>query len=71
MCLSALTNTRFKNESMTVQILFLEYVIWNESWIHIAHELLVMIWHFKDILCLVVLLFYRSNTFPIECILYT
>ena len=31
----------------------------------IIHELLVMDWHFKDILCLVVLLFYRSNTFPI------
>ena len=26
---------------------------------------------YKDILCLVVLLFYRSNTFPIECIPYT
>ena len=34
MCLPALTNTPFKNESMTVHILFLEYVIWNESWIH-------------------------------------
>ena len=32
----------------------------------IRHELLVMDWHFKDILCLVVLLFYRSNTFRIE-----
>ena len=32
----------------------------------ITHELLVMDWHFKDILCLVVLLFYRSNTFPID-----
>ena len=32
-CLPALTNTRFKNKSMTVQILFLKYVIWNESWI--------------------------------------
>ena len=26
-----------------------------------THELLVMDWHFKDILCLVVLLFYMSN----------
>ena len=38
---------------------------------NITHELLVMDWPFKDILCLVVLLFYRSNTFPIESILYT
>ena len=37
----------------------------------ITHELLVMDWYFKDILCLVVLLFYMSNTFHIECILYT
>ena len=37
----------------------------------ITHELLVMDWHFKDILCLVVLLFYMSNMFYIECILYT
>ena len=28
-CLPALTNTLLKNESMTVQILFLEYVTWN------------------------------------------
>ena len=56
---------------MTVQMLFLEYIIWNESKFDITHELLVMDWHFKDILCFVVLLFYRSNTFPIECILYT
>ena len=31
--LPALTNTPFNNESMAVQILFLEYVIRNESWI--------------------------------------
>ena len=37
----------------------------------ITHELLVMDWNLKAILCLVVLLFYRSNTFHIECILYT
>ena len=27
MCLTALTNTCFKNESMTVSILFVEYII--------------------------------------------
>ena len=43
MCLPALINTRYKNESMTVHILFSEYVIWN-----ITHDLLVMDWHFKD-----------------------
>ena len=37
----------------------------------ITHDLLVMDWHSKDILCLIVLLMYRSYTFPIECILYT
>ena len=65
MCLPALINTRLKNESMTVDILFLEYVIWKSHGFDITHELLVMDWHFKDILCLVVLSFYRLNTFPI------
>ena len=37
----------------------------------ITYDLLVMDWHFKDILCLVVLLCYRAYTFPIEYILYT
>ena len=37
----------------------------------ITHDLLVMACHFKDILGFVVLLFYLSYTFPIECILYT
>ena len=37
----------------------------------ITHDLLVMDWHFKDILCLVVLLFYRLYTFLIKYILYT
>ena len=36
----------------------------------ITHDLLVMAGHFEDILRLVVLLFYMSYTFPIECILY-
>ena len=37
----------------------------------ITHDLLMMDWHFKDILCLVVLLFYRLYKFPIKCIIYT
>ena len=71
MCLPALTNTRFKNESMTIHILFLNMIYGMSHGFDITHKLLVMEWHFKDILCLVILLYYRSNTFPIECILYT
>ena len=66
---------------MTVQILFLEYVmdsiyVINQSinicyGLNITHDLLVMDWHFNVILCLVVLLFYRLYTLPINCILYT
>ena len=71
MCLPVLTNTRFKNESMTVHILFLEYVIWNESWIRyytcvISDELA-----FQGHFVFSYINIYRSNTFPIECILYT
>ena len=39
--------------------------------LNITHDLLVMDWHFKDILCLVALLFYRLYTLPIRYILYT
>ena len=66
----ALTNTRFKNESMTVQILFWNMLYEMSHGFDITHELLVVDWHFKNILCFAVLLFYRSNTFSIECILY-
>ena len=31
MCLTALTNTCFKNESMIVSILFVEYMIYNNT----------------------------------------
>ena len=41
MCLLALTNTCFKNESMTVHILFLEYVTWISHGFDITHDLLV------------------------------
>ena len=40
----------------------------------ITHELLVMDWHFKDILCLIIyscIIIYMSNTFHMECVLYT
>ena len=51
-----------------------KFYFWNMLYgishgLNITHDLLVMDWHFKDILCLVVLLFYRLYTLPIKCIL--
>ena len=69
MCLPALTNTLLKNESMTVQFFFLNMLYGISYGFDITHDLLVRAWHFKDILRLVVLLFYRS--IHVSYIMYT
>ena len=63
MCLPALTNTRFKNESMIVQIFFWNMLYEMSHEFDITHELLVLDWHYKDILCLVVFYFICQTRF--------
>ena len=56
---AALINILFIDDSMAVQIYFMDLLYGISHGFNIIHDLFVMAWHFKDILRFVFLDFYR------------